>query len=81
LVFGGHALSFLSTAWSTRFNAKISYTTVSFSVLAIAHRQAPSMKDASKVRVIPLKGRGKGEMVPLDSKTVSFQDFEDEAHL
>lgn len=29
LVFGGHALSFLLTAWSTRMNARIAYKTVS----------------------------------------------------
>jgi cation-transporting ATPase 13A1 len=29
LLFGGHALSFLITAWSTRANSKIAYTTVS----------------------------------------------------
>nr|XP_019046656.1 cation-transporting ATPase 13A1 [Kwoniella bestiolae CBS 10118]OCF25586.1 cation-transporting ATPase 13A1 [Kwoniella bestiolae CBS 10118] len=56
LLFAGHALSFLITAWSSGFNARISYTS------------ANSLKDASKVRVIPSKGRGKGEIVPLDSK-------------
>jgi cation-transporting ATPase 13A1 len=30
-----------------------------------------SLKNASKVRVMPKKGKGKGEMVPLDSKWVS----------
>lgn len=29
------------------------------------------MKDASIVRIRPKKGKGKGEMVPLESKTVS----------
>nr|XP_019003040.1 cation-transporting ATPase 13A1 [Kwoniella mangroviensis CBS 8507]OCF66501.1 cation-transporting ATPase 13A1 [Kwoniella mangroviensis CBS 8507] len=61
LLFAGHALSFLITAWSSGFNARTSYTT------------ANSLKDASKVRVIPNKGRGKGEIVPLDSKLVSSE--------
>ena len=39
--------------------------------LTMALRQAPSMDTATKVRVIPKKGRGKGEFVPLDTKTVS----------
>lgn len=34
--------------------------------------QAPSLDDASKVRVIPRKGKGKGQIVPLDSKVVSW---------
>jgi hypothetical protein len=29
------------------------------------------MKDASIVRIRPKKGKGKGEMVPLETKTVS----------
>lgn len=30
LVFGGHALSFLITAWSTKVNSRIAYRTVSY---------------------------------------------------
>lgn len=30
LLFAGHALAFLTTAWSSGVNARISYTTVSF---------------------------------------------------
>ncbi|OCF39299.1 cation-transporting ATPase 13A1 [Kwoniella heveanensis CBS 569] len=56
LLFAGHALSFLITAWSSGFNARVSYTT------------ANSLDTASKVRVLPRKGRGNGEIVPLDSK-------------
>lgn len=36
-----------------------------------AHHQAHSLETASKVRVLPRKGKGKGEMVNLDSKVVS----------
>lgn len=57
LLGAGHALSFLLTAWSSGMNAKISYTT------------AGSLESASRIRVIPKKGRGKGEIVPLDRKT------------
>ena len=32
LLFGGHALSFLITAWSTRANSKIAYNTVSWGI-------------------------------------------------
>lgn len=32
LLFAGHALSFLATAWSSGFNAKISYTTVRITI-------------------------------------------------
>ncbi|CAK9780742.1 hypothetical protein CC85DRAFT_329688 [Cutaneotrichosporon oleaginosum] len=56
LVFGGHALSFLSTRWSNAIRAKLCYTT------------AFSLEEASTVRVVPKKGRGHGEFVPLDSK-------------
>jgi hypothetical protein len=34
--------------------------------------QAGSLKDASIVRIRPKKGKGKGEMIPLESKTVSY---------
>jgi len=30
------------------------------------------MEDASKVRIVPQKGRGKGEIIPLDKKIVSY---------
>lgn len=30
------------------------------------------MKSAKKIRVVPKKGKGKGEMVSLDSKLVSW---------
>ena len=33
--------------------------------------QANSLKEASIVRARPKKGKGKGEMIPLESKTVS----------
>ncbi|WRT66585.1 uncharacterized protein IL334_003544 [Kwoniella shivajii] len=56
LLGAGHALSFLTTAWSSGVNAKISYTS------------ANSLKEAGKIRVLPKKGRGKGEIVPLDVK-------------
>ncbi|KAL7421973.1 putative cation-transporting ATPase 1 [Cryptotrichosporon argae] len=56
LLFGGHALSFLVTRWSNAVRAKICYTT------------ATSLASASRVRVVPKKGRGTGEMVPLESK-------------
>ncbi|WVF71386.1 hypothetical protein IAT40_006190 [Kwoniella sp. CBS 6097] len=56
VLFAGHALSFLITAWSSGFNARVSYTT------------ANSLETASKVRVLPRKGRGNGEIVNLDSK-------------
>ncbi|WVR06851.1 hypothetical protein IAU60_003887 [Kwoniella sp. DSM 27419] len=62
LLFAGHALTFLSTAWSSGFNAKIGYTT------------ADSLQNASKVRVVPRKGRGKGELVPLDIKPTPGSD-------
>lgn len=55
-------------------NARISYTTVSSSTETAActdAAQAGSLESASRVRVIPKKGRGKGEIVPLDRKIVS----------
>jgi cation-transporting ATPase 13A1 len=58
LLFGGHALSFLVTAWSSGIRAKISFTT------------AASLEEASRVRVRPKKGRGTGEIVPLEKKMV-----------
>lgn len=30
------------------------------------------MEEASKVRIVPQKGRGKGEIIPLDKKIVSY---------
>jgi hypothetical protein len=36
----------------------------------VADGQANSLKDASIVRIRPKKGKGKGEMIPLESKTV-----------
>ncbi|EIW70519.1 hypothetical protein TREMEDRAFT_43233 [Tremella mesenterica DSM 1558] len=56
LLFAGHALSFLATRWSSGIRARLSYTT------------ARGLKDASKVRIIPQKGKGKGEIIPLDSQ-------------
>ncbi|KAL1411623.1 putative cation-transporting ATPase 1 [Vanrija albida] len=56
LLFGGHALSFLATRWSNAVRAFVCYKT------------EYSFKTASHVRVVPKKQRGKGEMVPLDSK-------------
>ncbi|WVQ79930.1 hypothetical protein IAT38_002031 [Cryptococcus sp. DSM 104549] len=58
LLGAGHALSFLTTAWSSSVNAKISYTT------------AESLQQATMVRVIPANGKGKGEIVPLDVKEI-----------
>lgn len=55
-------------------NAKISYTTVRRcreTVACTDAAQAGSLESASRIRVIPKKGRGKGEIVPLDRKTVS----------
>ncbi|ODO09383.1 hypothetical protein I350_02983 [Cryptococcus amylolentus CBS 6273] len=56
LLGAGHALSFLTTAWSSGINAKVAYTT------------ADSLKTASRIRVIPKKGRGKGDIIPLERK-------------
>ncbi|WVO18333.1 hypothetical protein L204_106048 [Cryptococcus depauperatus] len=56
LLGAGHALSFLTTAWSSGVNAKISYTT------------AESLSEAAWIRVIPKKGRGKGQIIPLERK-------------
>jgi hypothetical protein len=36
----------------------------------VADGQANSLKDASIVRIRPKKGKGKGEMIPLESKIV-----------
>jgi hypothetical protein len=33
------------------------------------------MKEASIVRIRPRKGKGKGEMIPLEQKTVSFLGY------
>lgn len=55
-MFAGHALSFLATRWSNAIRAFVCY------------RRADSFKAASSVRVVPVKGRGHGEMVKLDSK-------------
>lgn len=38
--------------------------------MTCAHPQAFSLEEASKVRVIPKNGRGKGEIIPLDKKEV-----------
>ncbi|ORX35704.1 hypothetical protein BD324DRAFT_631324 [Kockovaella imperatae] len=54
----GHALSFLTTAWSSGVNSVISYT------------KASSLDKAKKVRVVPKKGKGKGEIVSLDKQQV-----------
>jgi hypothetical protein len=35
--------------------------------------QAPALEQASKVRVLPKKGKGKGEIIPLDVKKVSWR--------
>ena len=39
--------------------------------LIASYGQASFLETASKIRVVPNKGRGKGEIVPLDQKTVS----------
>ncbi|EJT45920.1 hypothetical protein A1Q1_05645 [Trichosporon asahii var. asahii CBS 2479] len=56
IVFGGHLLSFLATRWSNNVRAVLCY------------RPASSLDTASTVRVIPKKGKGKGEFVPLDKQ-------------
>ncbi|KAF8664216.1 hypothetical protein AX16_000779 [Volvariella volvacea WC 439] len=58
-LWGGHALSFLVTRWST--GAKAWVTTV----------KAHSVEDADCIRIIPQQHRGSGEIVPLNKRDPS----------
>ena len=56
---GGHALSFLTTRWSTAARAFITCRNVS------------DIRSADCIRIVPAEHRGKGEIVNLKKKNVS----------
>lgn len=67
-------LDFSIDSLEYRYQAAIGLYYCAFSIGCSAQggtdRQAGSLKDASIVRVRPKKGKGKGEMIPLETKTV-----------
>lgn len=78
LLGAGHALSFLTTRWSTGIRAWITCRKVSLGQSSafqpkLEDMQARSLEDADCIRIVPAEHRGQGEIVSISRKSVSVR--------